>query len=152
MYKFRKSTIEEKQQAVSYGMSGDWIYESGKAGNEEYALFFGKVRTVFGEPDYISEDWENMYGYMITAEDCEDNNKLFFEIYHGSCGSSVAMPRSKDVDSNAYEKAKKQLVELIESAEPVDYEWEGVYEDIPVNIKYIVRNGKVKVESEFPEF
>lgn len=147
MYTFRKSTRDEKSQAY-VGMSGNWIYQPGEAGDEEYALFFGKVRTIFGEPDFISEDWENMYSYSITAENSEDNNKLFFEIYHGSGGSSLAMY----ADSDAYKKAGKQLIELIESAEPADYEWEGVYEDIPVNIKYIVRNGKVKVESEFPEF
>ena len=38
-----------------------------------------------------------------------------------------------------------------ESAQPADYVHESVYEDIPVNITYTVKDGKAMVDSSFPE-
>lgn len=146
MYKFRNSTVEERKN--SQACCGQWVYGSG-ASERKYALFFGKVRTLFGVNDSISEDWENMYSYNITAED-EQGNKLYLEIYHGPGGPSIATPFDKELPPD-YEKAKAELIELISNAEPADYEWEGVYEDVPVNIKYIVKDGVAHVESEFPE-
>ncbi len=146
MYKFRNSTDEEEKN--NYAGFGKWVYGT-NATEEKYALFFGKVRTLFGVNDSISEDWECMYNYNITAED-EQGNKLYFSIYHGPRGSSIATPFRDELPPD-YAKAKAELIELINNAEPADYEWEGVYEDIPVNIKYTVKDGKAYVESEFPE-
>ena len=145
MYKFRVSTKEENNNAGF----GKWIYGAGVFGEEPYALFFGKVRRRFGENDTFSDDWENMYSYEITAED-ENGNKLYFEIYHGPGGPSIGTPFSGELPPE-YQQAKKELIEYIESAEPVDYVHESVYYDIPVNVKYTVKNGKATVESVFPE-
>ena len=51
-----------------------------------------------------------------------------------------------------YEEMNDFLLELIENTEPADYEWESVYEDIPANVKYIVKDGKATIESEISEF
>lgn len=145
MYKFRNSTDEERKNSnVGYG---DCIYEV--PDDKQYALFFGNVRTLFGENDSITDDWECMYTYPITAED-ENGNKLYFEIYHGSGGSSISTPYSGELPPN-YKQAKEELLELIENTLPADYVWEGVYEDIPENIKYTVKDGKAYVEHDFPE-
>ncbi len=145
MYKFRVSTKEENNNACF----GDWVYGTGVSGEEQYALFFGKVRRRFGDNDSFSDDWETMYRYEITAED-ENGNKLYFEVYHGAGGSSIGTPFSDELPPE-YQQAKKELIEYIESAEPVDYVHESVYYDIPVNVKYIVKDGKATVESTFPE-
>ncbi len=144
-YTFRNSTDEEiKENSVHCGR---WIY--GTVSSEEiYALFFGKVRSRFGVNDSISTDWEMMYSYPVTVED-DNGNKFFFDIYHGAGGSSIATP-SEELTLE-YEQAQEALIEYIESAEPEDYVWQGVYEDIPVNVTYTVKDGKVRVESEFPE-
>lgn len=144
MYKFRNSTDEERKENPVH--CGRWIYEN--ASDEKYALFFGKVRNRFGVNDSISPDWEMMYSYNITAED-ENGNKFFFDVYHGAGGSSIATPLDKLTPD--YESAQEALIDYIESAEPSDYVWQGVYEDIPVNITYTVKDGKAVIESEFPE-
>ncbi|MDE5570145.1 MAG: hypothetical protein K2I82_05770 [Ruminococcus sp.] len=146
MYKFRISTDEElKDNCARYG---ELVYGL-RATEEKFALFFGKVRRLFGENDSFSDDWEYMYHYHITAED-EQGNKLYFWVYHGSGGSSVGTPFSDELPPD-YQQAKKELIEYIESAEPIDYVWEGCYYDIPDNIKYTVKDGKVYVEHDFPE-
>lgn len=152
MYTFRKISFEEfVENTKQYTIAGEWVYEVGEAGDETYALFWGKARTLFGEPNQQSADWENMYTYEIEASDGQ-NAPLYLEVYHGSGGSSVAMPtEDNDVDHAAYDQAKSELIALIESAQPADYVWEGVYEDIPVNIKYTVKDGKATVDSKFGE-
>lgn len=74
-------------------------------------------------------------------------------VYHGAGGPSVSLPIGLEgTDEAAYRSASRELTRMIEAAAPVDYVWEGVYEDIPVNIKYIVKNGEVRVESQMGEF
>jgi len=106
----------------------------------------------FGRNDSLSSDWENMYSYPIIVENGQ-GEELLVEIYHGPGGPSYSIPTDfkDDEEKEKYEQAAKALVEYIQSAEPADYELETVYEDIPVNVKYSVKNGVAKVESEFPE-
>lgn len=148
-FTFRKITNEEfreKTSNVTYG--GDWIYEPGEAGDEDYALFYGQIQTVFGEPNSRSDDWENMYNYNIEAT-ASDGKALYFMVYHGAGGPSVALPtKLENSEEAAYRSASDDLTHIIDGAVPVDYIWEGVYEDIPVKIKYIVKNGEVRVESQ----
>lgn len=141
MYKFRRAT-ENERQLWSGGTHS--IYNYGNS-DKQFALFLGKAITVFGQPDFMDTDYENMYSYLIVAENEED--KLYLEIYHGPSGSAIG-----GKDGENYKIASEELAKLILSAEPSDYEWSGVYEDIPVNIKYTIKNGKVSIESEFAEF
>lgn len=148
-YTFRNSTDEEiKENLTGFG---EWIYSIVPEGI--FALFFGKVRSRFGVNNSISTDWEWMYSYPVTVED-ENGNKFFCRVYHGAGGPSIATPFEELTPD--YESAVNALIEYIESAEPVDYVWEGVYKDIlyeniPVNVTYTVKNGKARVDSEFPE-
>lgn len=147
-YTFRNSTDEEiKENLAGYG---EWIY--GVVPEGIFALFFVKVRSRFGVNDSISTDWKWMYSYPITVE-YENGNKFFCRVYHGSGGPSIATPF--DELTSEYRMAVDALIEYIESAKPIDYVWEGVYKDslydnIPVNITYTVKDGKVRVDSEFP--
>ena len=152
MFTFRNATKDEENEMRKLQYSGEWIYETGKAGEKEYALFLGKVMARFGRNDSLSEDWECMYSYPIAAED-ENGNKYIIEIYHGSGGPSYSLPvENSGVDLAPYESAKDELVKYIEDAEPVDYEWESIYADIPARIKYIIKDGKVTVEDEIMDF
>ena len=152
MFTFRKSTEDEEKEMYKLGYGGEWIY--GAAAREEtFALFLGKVITRFGTPENLSKDWECMYSIPVTCED-ESGSKLVLEVYHGPGGPSISMPcgqAAESMDLEPYKQAKAELIEYITGAEPSDYEWESVDEDIPVNVKYTVKDGKVKVESEFPE-
>lgn len=142
MYKFRRATEEERNEWHG-GSHKIWGIGNDPSGERAFALFLGKAMTVFGQPDWMDTDWENMYSYLIITED-EQGNIIYLEIYHGPSGSAIG---GQDINKQAAE----ELAELILSAKPTDYEWESIYEDIPVNVKYIVRDGKAYVESEFPE-
>lgn len=103
---------------------------------KESSLFLGQVKTLFGEPDYITENYEEMFSCAVVAKN-QDGNVLYLEIYSGPSGAAIG-----GVNDEASEKAAKELARLIMVAEPTDYDWEGVYSDIPVNIKMGVKNGK----------
>lgn len=147
MFTFKKITNELFFEKTSgYTIAGDWVYDVGEAGDKEFALFWGKLITLFGEPNDKSGSWEEMYNYFIEADD--GKKKYYVTVYHGSGGSSIAMPTNTD-DRADYELLKKELIGLIEHTAPTDYEWESVYEDVPANIKYTVKDGKAYVKSEF---
>ena len=153
MYKFRNASDEEAEKMWERQYAGEWIYDVGEvSGEDEFALFLGKVIACFGMNDSLSSDWENMYSYPIIAEN-EQGEELLIEIYHGPGGPSYSIPidLKDDEEKEKYEQAAKALVDHIQSSEPADYELETVYEDIPVNVKYSVKNGVAKAESEFPE-
>ncbi|MDE6501387.1 MAG: hypothetical protein K2L10_04825 [Ruminococcus sp.] len=150
MYKFRKATEEELSALEMNGCSKLCSVYDLDCTDEKFALFFGKLITLFGEPDYTTDDYENMYSYWITAEDGQ--SKIYLEVYHGASVASVGgKPMGTDREQEKiYMKVAGELISFIESAEPSDYEWQGVYEDIPVNIKYTVKDGKTFIEYEYP--
>lgn len=153
MYKFRKSTEEELSALENMGFSKLCSVYDLKGTDEKYALFYGKLRTVFGEPDYTSDDYESMYSYNVMAVG-ENGESFYLEVYHGPSGASVGgkpFDISKEQEK-VYMNAAGELIAFIESANPSDYVWEGIYADIPVNIKYAVKDGKAYTESEFADF
>ncbi len=153
MYKFRKATEEEMSALENKAVSKLCSVYDLNCTDEKFALFFGRLRTVFGEPDYTSDDYENMYSYDIMAVG-ENGESFYLEVYHGQSGASVGgkpLYISKEKEE-VYMKAASELITLIESAEPSDYVWQGVYEDIPMNVKYTVKDGTAYVESEFADF
>lgn len=140
-YKFRKATNEEISELERSGFCKFCSVYGSEATDEKFTLFFGKLITLFGEPYYTTDDYEEMYSYWIIAENGQD--KIYFEVYHGASGAAVG---SKYIDKDSeqgklYAKVANELIEFIESAKPSDYEWEGIYEDIPVKVKYAVKNG-----------
>lgn len=148
-FTFRKINNEEfREKTSNVRYAGDWIYQPGEAGDEDFALFYGKIQAIFGEPNSQSVNWENMYNYNIEAT-ALDGKALYFMIYHGAGGPSVALPTKLESSEKAdYQSSSHDLIHIIDDAAPADYVWEGVYEDIPVDIKYIVKNGEVRVESQ----
>lgn len=149
MYTFRKSTEEELSALENKGFCKICSVYNLKATDEKFALFFGKLITLFGEPYSTTDDYEDMYSYWITAENGQ--NKIYLEVYHGASGASVGgQPIDTDREQEKiYMKVAGELIAFIESVEPSDYEWEGIYEDIPVNVKYAVKDG-VAYTSESP--
>lgn len=100
------------------------------------SLFLGQVKTLFGEPDYMTMDNENMFSCIVKATD-EDGNVLYLDIYYGPTGSAIGGD-----DTEESELAAEELKSLIKSAEPTDYEWVSYYMDIPVKVEMGVVNGK----------
>lgn len=153
MYKFRRATEDELSALENIGFSKLCSVYDLKGTDEKYALFYGKLRTVFGEPDYTSDDYESMYSYNVMAVG-ENGESFYLEVCHGPSGAAVGgkpFDISKEQEE-IYMSAANELIAFIESAEPSDYVWEGIYEDIPVNVKYAVKDGKAYTESESADF
>lgn len=105
-------------------------------------LCLGQLKTLFGEPLYISEDLEDQYAYCIMAVD-GDGKEIYLHAYSGPSGAAIG--GGQDADSRA---AADELAERITSAHPSDYDYEGYYMDGPCSVKMGVRNGEPYMEEE----
>lgn len=153
MYKFRRATEDELSALENIGFSKLCSVYDLKGTDEKYTLFYGKLRTVFDEPDYTSDDYESMYSYNVMAVG-ENGESFYLEVYHGPSGASVGgkpFDISKEQEK-VYMNAAYELIAFIESANPSDYIWEGIYEDTSENVRYTVKDGKAYTESEFADF
>lgn len=119
------------------------LYEDKSA--EYHSLFIGQVLSRFGEPDYITEDNENLFSKAVSAED-KNGNSVYLEIYYGPSGPAIG----GDVGSDESRKAADELAEFIMSAEPKDFEYKSVYEDFGVTVTMGVENGKPYYQSDIP--
>lgn len=137
MYTFKKSDKPDSEMDYSswicsiFGFDADY--------NNNMALFPGKLKFLFGEPSYITEDFENFLSYVIDATD-ESGNTLLLSVY--SAGSGPAIGGFPQKDEKAYQKAANELAAYIRQADVADYEYEGYYMDGPCKIKMGVKNGK----------
>lgn len=113
--------------------------------SEYHSLFIGQVLSRFGEPDYITEDNENLFSKAVSAED-KNGNSVYLEIYYGPSGPAIG----GDVGSDESRKAADELAEFIMSAEPKDFEYKSVYEDFGVTVTMGVGNGKPYYQSDIP--
>lgn len=98
------------------------------------ALIYGKLKTLFGEPLYETEDNENLYSYCIRAES-ETGSVVYLEVYSGSSGPAIGG------DSVNGQDAAKVLVDYIWQAEASDYECKSYYMDTLSEITMGVRDG-----------
>jgi len=111
----------------------------------ECALILGRVWALFGRPN-DPERYEDFYQYVVSAEDAY-GNILYLEIYQYSGLPSIGGPIGEVFEE--FENAANELVTLISSTEPIDYEWNGTYEDYDTFMKYSVKDGVPKAEDKF---
>ena len=112
---------------------------------EYHSLFIGQVLSRFGEPDYITEDNENLFSKAVSAED-KDGNVIYFDVYYGPSGPAIG----GDVRDEESRKAADALAEYIMAAEPKDFEYTSVYEDFGLTVIMDVANGKPYYISDTP--
>lgn len=105
---------------------------------ETHARIYGSLRALYGEPDYETDDTEDMYQYILLAER-DDGKQAALLVYSGPSGPSVS---SRTEDSNMKEGAAYVLKKLLDETPPVDYHYEGYYWDGPTKVEYGVKNGQ----------
>lgn len=105
-------------------------------------LCLGQLKTLFGEPLYITEDMEDQYAYCILAQK-EDGKEVYLHVYSGPSGPAIGGRH----DSDSHEAAD-ELAGLITGAGASDYEYEGVYWDGPCIVSEGVRDGAPYYEEE----
>lgn len=103
--------------------------------SEQEALTYGRLRKLFGEPLYESEDVEEMYSYCISA--ARDDKTVYLNAYSGASGPAIG----GDEDDKDSRDAAYELIDFIKQAEAADYDYKGVYYDGPSEVRMGVKNG-----------
>lgn len=99
-------------------------------------LTYGRLQYLFGEPLYTTDDLENAYDYYILGTD-EEGNTYQLTAYHGPTGPAIG----GDSDDPQVVKAAEELEKYINAADYVDYDYEGIYHDYDVKVKFGIRDG-----------
>ena len=143
-YTFRAQTSEE-QKAHAGGSKICDIYDIftyRTEFEEKTALAYGQLKALFGEPTHSSKSFEALYEYEICAES-DNGEAVYLCAYCGATGPSIG-----GVPSVHSEEAAKELVEIIQSAQAVDYEITCYYLDGPTKITQGVKDGKAYMQEE----
>lgn len=138
-FQFRALGEEERKQA-SYPGGASKIRGLCPFSEAEFALTYGRLRTLFGPPAYEESDMENQYRFDIEARD-EQGRIRFLYAYSGPTGPAVGGGK-EELDRLAAD----QLAELVQQADPSDYDYVGFYLDGPSKIHLGVKDGKAYFE------
>lgn len=110
------------------------------AGDKTYAMFYGRLRALFGEPNSASACYNNMYRYDIKAT-ASDGKAIYLGIAHIE-KPFISLPADRvGIDTRPYKAARKELIMSIMCTKPADYVWRGFLEDAETEIVYRVKNG-----------
>ena len=140
MYKFKKANENNKMMGNGK-LAGMYEYDDSPA----HSLFIGQVITCFGEPDYVTENNEDLCSWSVVASD-EAGEEINLEIYYGPSGPAIGGP-----DGAKAKSAADELVKIIKEAKPSEFHYESIYEDMGVKVKMGVKNGVPYYDSEMPE-
>lgn len=102
---------------------------------QQVTLVLGKLKGLFGQPLYETENFEEQYSYCVRAQS-EDGETVYLEAYSGSSGPSIGGDQSA-----ASHAAAAALVEYIRQAAPADYDYVGYYMDGPSTVRMGVKEG-----------
>lgn len=113
----------------------DYGMYSGEMGNQEI-LAFGQLKTLFGEPLYITENLENQYEYCLMATGPE-GEQILLSAYGGAGGAAIG----GDAQDWRARDAAEELAARIRGARASDYDYVGYYLDAPAKVWQGVKNG-----------
>lgn len=136
-YVFKAESMETLTDTMGGTSLIRHMIEIGGPGSyEKGILCLGQLKTLFGEPLYITEDLEDQYAYCISASD-ENGKKIYLHAYSGPSGPAIG--GNHDEDSR---RAADELAGLVTGARVTDYDYEGYYMDGPCAVKMGVKNGE----------
>ncbi|WP_050008387.1 hypothetical protein [Butyrivibrio sp. WCE2006] len=135
--KIKFESIKDDARAKAW-YPGSQIREIGNIMSDpnSMALTYGRLQHLFGEPFYTSDDLEDAYDYLILGTD-EEGNTYQLTAYHGPTGPAIG----GDSHDPQVAKAAEELEKYINEADYVDYDYEGVYHDFDVIVKFGIRDG-----------
>ncbi len=99
-------------------------------------IAYGRMRALFGEPNYETQNFEDAYSYILLVEP-EASQKMYLEVYEGSSGPAIG--GLNNAESLQAAEALKKLIE--ESDEVADYHYEGYYLDLDSKISMGIQDG-----------
>ncbi len=112
----------------------------------ESVIAYGRLRALFGEPNYETQNSEDAYSYILFVEP-ESSEKIYLEVYEGSSGPAIG--GLNNAESLQAAETLKKLIE--ESEEVADYQYEGYYQDLDLKISMGIKNGVPYYNEEFCE-
>lgn len=112
----------------------------------EPVIAYGRLRALFGEPNYETQNFEDAYSYILFVEP-ESSEKIYLEVYEGSSGPAIG--GLKNAESLQAAETLKKLIE--ESEEVADYQYEGYYLDLDSKITMGIKDGVPYYNEEFCE-
>ena len=110
----------------------------------EPVIAYGRLRALFGEPNYETQNFEDAYSYILFVEP-ESSKKIYLEVYEGSSGPAIG--GLNNAESLRAAETLKKLIE--ESEEVADYEYEGYYLDLDSKINMGIKDGVPYYNEEF---
>ena len=102
----------------------------------ESVIAYGRLRALFGEPNYETHNSEDAYSYILFVEP-ESSEKIYLEVYEGSSGPAIG--GLNNAESLQAAETLKKLIE--ESEEVADYQYEGYYQDLDLKISMGIKKG-----------
>lgn len=100
-----------------------------------FSLVCGKIKSLFGQPVYETENMENLFSYCILATS-EDGEAVYLNIYCAGTGPAIG-----GENNEASKKAAEALMDHILQAEPFDYARKAYYMDGPTVVEYGIKGG-----------
>jgi hypothetical protein len=110
---------------------------------EDWAMIRGQLLTLFGEPLYITSNFESAYQYIVIMES-DQGVKFVLSVYQGKSGPSIG----GDYKIEGIQDAAQELKQNVLKISPSDYEYEGAYQCGPSKIIMGVKDKKPYVLEE----
>lgn len=107
-----------------------------------FALVYGKIRALFGNPVFESENMENLFSYCIAAT-AEDGNTVYLDIYCAGSGPAVG-----GLSDEASQEAARELTAYILQSASVDYSCKCYYMDGPSVLEIGIKDGRPFYQEE----
>ena len=127
-------SVKDTEQLTDSSKLYNFIEGFADYGNQ-LSLICGKIKALFGQPIYETENMENLFLYCILATS-EEGEEVYLDIYCAGSGPAVGgMPDEKS------RKAAKALVDYAWQAEPVNYTQKAYYLDGPSTLEFGIRDG-----------
>ena len=112
----------------------------------EPVIAYGRLRALFGEPNYETQNFEDAYSYILFVES-ESSEKIYLEVYEGSSGPAIG--GLNNAESLQAAETLKKLIE--ESEEVADYDMVeyGIgtcfFSDSGIHTNKILRKGRFAI-------
>lgn len=107
----------------------------GFSDGNQFSLICGKIKALFGQPIYETENLENLF-FILYFNDIGRGEEVYLDIY--CAGSGPAVGGMQDEKSR---RAAKALVDYVWQAEPVNYAYKAYYLDGPTTLEFGIRDG-----------
>lgn len=130
----------EALQDLNLLTGSSYFMDFGNETTEDAILSEGKLLTVFGEPAFKSDNYENAFDYVIRATD-ETGKSVILSVY--SVGLVHIGASQKD---DFAKEAAEALIAYVSAAEPSDFTHTVHYLDFGMRLDISLQNQKISVE------